>query len=573
MKAIMKTMNIHEMKNNSHSKSGSRVAREWQKVAAVFLLIFTLGIGNAWGTCTTIATRTFGTSDWTVNHTVYTDTWSDLNCDFYGAGNNSRSFNYARLAVKGCTTKSCTATSTETCYIRYNTAIANSVSKVIINHAGTTDAIGTNLTVNWVALSVYNGSTKIDTVTITSLSLSKNVAGTFEFTPTSGDSWASGYKYYFYANITSKGNSNRGLNVSSFQFDNCESCANSVTIQKGTETNCTFTLGTTGSQASCSGVSTTVTVSPNTGYQSPVVTQSGASAAPTITGSGNNWTVTYAANTTGTSTINVSCSAKQCTVTFDKNGGTDGTNSVTATYGSAMTTITPPTREHYTFDGYYDSESDNNGTGNKYYNSDGSSAATWNKNTTSNTTLYAKWTENGLKNYRTLCATCAAPTSVTASPVTGTTATINWSGGASGDGFTVVWSTSSSYPGTLDASNSYTVGSSTSSYQITSLANETKYYVWVVAECDDSRSERIDFTTPLEHTITFNYPAGFTFSGTTPLSVADGATFTFPNVTKPGSGYDCVASFKGWVLGANYTGQTEFITSGTTSGAVTADAT
>ena len=32
------------------NESGSRVAREWLKVAAVFLLIFTLGVGNAWGT-------------------------------------------------------------------------------------------------------------------------------------------------------------------------------------------------------------------------------------------------------------------------------------------------------------------------------------------------------------------------------------------------------------------------------------------------------------------------------------------------------------------------------------------
>ena len=72
------------------------------------------------------------------------------------------------------------------------------------------------------------------------------------------------------------------------------SCSNSMNISKGTETNCTFTLGTSGSGiASCSGVSTTVTVTPNTGYGNPSVTQSGASAAPTITGSGNNWTVSY----------------------------------------------------------------------------------------------------------------------------------------------------------------------------------------------------------------------------------------------------------------------------------------
>ena len=33
--------------------NGARVAREWLKIAAVFLLIFTLGVGNAWGTSVT----------------------------------------------------------------------------------------------------------------------------------------------------------------------------------------------------------------------------------------------------------------------------------------------------------------------------------------------------------------------------------------------------------------------------------------------------------------------------------------------------------------------------------------
>lgn len=35
--------------DKSRNASGSRVAREWLKVAAVFLLIFSLGVGNAWG--------------------------------------------------------------------------------------------------------------------------------------------------------------------------------------------------------------------------------------------------------------------------------------------------------------------------------------------------------------------------------------------------------------------------------------------------------------------------------------------------------------------------------------------
>ena len=83
--------------------------------------------------------------------------------------------------------------------------------------------------------------------------------------------------------------------------------------------------------------------------------------------------------------------AKSCAVTFDKNGGTGGSDGTTATYGSAMTTITPPTRAGYTFDGYWDAETGNDGSGNKYYNANGTSAANWNRDTESATTLYAKW--------------------------------------------------------------------------------------------------------------------------------------------------------------------------------------
>ncbi len=78
-------------------------------------------------------------------------------------------------------------------------------------------------------------------------------------------------------------------------------------------------------------------------------------------------------------------------ITLDKNNGSGGSSSVTATYGSAMPTITVPTRTGYTFNGYFISESSNNGTGTKYYNSDGTSARTWDVNASTDT-LYAGWT-------------------------------------------------------------------------------------------------------------------------------------------------------------------------------------
>ena len=77
--------------------------------------------------------------------------------------------------------------------------------------------------------------------------------------------------------------------------------------------------------------------------------------------------------------------AKTYTVTLNASGGTGGTGSVTATYNVAMPLATMPTRNGYTFKGYYDATSG----GTQYYKADGSSARTWNKAAAS--TLYAQW--------------------------------------------------------------------------------------------------------------------------------------------------------------------------------------
>lgn len=77
------------------------------------------------------------------------------------------------------------------------------------------------------------------------------------------------------------------------------------------------------------------------------------------------------------------------TVTFDKQSGSGGDNTVTATYDSAMPSAEAPTRTGYTFGGYY---SEASGGGTKYYNADMSSAHIW--DVADNGTLYALWTAN-----------------------------------------------------------------------------------------------------------------------------------------------------------------------------------
>lgn len=73
-------------------------------------------------------------------------------------------------------------------------------------------------------------------------------------------------------------------------------------------------------------------------------------------------------------------------VDLDQDGGDGGSDNVRAEYLAPMPLATAPTREGYTFHGYYTGK---NGTGVKYYNADMSSARAW--DIASDKTLYAYW--------------------------------------------------------------------------------------------------------------------------------------------------------------------------------------
>lgn len=199
-------------------------------------------------------------------------------------------------------------------------------------------------------------------------------------------------------------------------YELTESCSKSVTVSAGSNSSHGSISTITGSpvatcDATAANRTVTITISPSTGYTAPdnlsfSVTSGSAVTATKQSGPTNNvYVYSFAQNdNNSTCKVDVTCVGKQCTLIFDQNGGTGGqTSNLTATYGSAMPAISGvPTREHYTFDGYYDGAG---GTGTQYYTSSGTSARNWNKNTTSNTTLYAKWTEKALTNYRTTCCT------------------------------------------------------------------------------------------------------------------------------------------------------------------------
>ena len=103
-------------------------------------------------------------------------------------------------------------------------------------------------------------------------------------------------------------------------------------------------------------------------------------------------------------TVTAQWTASSYTVTFDKQSGSGGSDSVTAAFAGAMPAATAPTRAGYTFGGYYTAVS---GGGTQYYTAAMASAANW--NIAANTTLFAQWTNN-------------APT-WTGNPITGTNAT------------------------------------------------------------------------------------------------------------------------------------------------------
>ena len=213
------------------------------------------------------------------------------------------------------------------------------------------------------------------------------------------------------------------------------------------------------------------------------------------------------------------------TVTFNKNGGTGGTNSVTATKGSAMPTISSlPTRAGYTFAGYYSATSG----GTKYYNANGTSAKNWDKD--ANTTLYAQWTANEYTVTYNANGGTVSPTSFKYKTNKNTTT-----------------STAQSFTLATPTRSGYSFAGWTTSKSGTSISNKTALTI--------NGNIYGDFTVTaswsvVPYTISYNLDGG-TVSGTNPTQYnVETATFTLINPTK--AGYD----FIGWTGSNGSTPQT-----------------
>ena len=105
-------------------------------------------------------------------------------------------------------------------------------------------------------------------------------------------------------------------------------------------------------------------------------------------GSGTRYTAGQSVTLTDDLTLYAVWQPLSYTVTLNATGGTGGSASVTATFDEPMPNITIPSKEGYTFMGYFSAQ---NGSGKQYYDQNGSSTNSW--VTASNATLYAAWEE------------------------------------------------------------------------------------------------------------------------------------------------------------------------------------
>ena len=108
-----------------------------------------------------------------------------------------------------------------------------------------------------------------------------------------------------------------------------------------------------------------------------------------VDGTGETITAPFVYDTDANMTLYAQYEKNIYTVTFDKQGGTGGTNGVDVAFDSPMPAATAPVRVGYTFGGYYLGTT---GSGKQYYYADMSSANNWDQ--VHSVTLFAYWIAN-----------------------------------------------------------------------------------------------------------------------------------------------------------------------------------
>ena len=259
-------------------------------------------------------------------------------------------------------------------------------------------------------------------------------------------------------------------------------------------------------------------------------------------------------------TVYAQYTPKSCTVNFDFDESDSGygsktgaTTSVTATYGSAMTTVTPPTAANgYAFMGYSTSA---DGMGKKYYNADGTSYKNWEEDTESPQTLYAHYKK----------AEVTAITLSPAYPEPGATVTATATIDPEPTGTTVIcWRVLHDNDNPLDPqpefdpvtatgnSVSFTAPSTSANYKI-----EAKLQTGTTCGGTELHTRVETFSVAGNHTVTLNCKHGDVLLKTGSVSIAafEETTVTAPEII----GY----TFDSWTLGGGISIETGSTTTST----------
>ena len=144
----------------------------------------------------------------------------------WNAPGNQSLGNYWRIGGKSLSSVDRTITA--------KNAMGSAISKVTLNHNGISNA---NLKVNSISLTIASDAdftTNVETVTITSPSISVSTAGSFDFTP-DGGSWAKDSYYQLTINVTNTVGKNYGLDITSLVFYEGESAASKISFPENSD--------------------------------------------------------------------------------------------------------------------------------------------------------------------------------------------------------------------------------------------------------------------------------------------------------------------------------------------------
>ena len=293
---------------------------------AVFLtLIFTIGVGNAWGTVKSGWTRVTTTSEildggtFIIGYeaTANTDVIIPLRSDGANATTSANGYLYSGTTAGSATTGTIDMSSIDNTSPYEVTIVASSVKNDVITiQLSTGNYIGTPSAKNTAKLYENANSTCTDytvsmgdndVVTLT------NVAGAATSVKDGQNNYYFKYFRYNTGNGTQRFAHYRTGQADVVMYKKSSSCDNKVTISKGSETNGTFELNKTGEQNACDALSVTITPSPAEHFHVASVSATDPATTGTAGAAVNNgdgtWTITYSANSKGASTINVSFEA------------------------------------------------------------------------------------------------------------------------------------------------------------------------------------------------------------------------------------------------------------------------